>query len=113
MTRDVLADVTYEAGFRLNRLKREMGLISLAKAEETEARIGQARQLMQQIESLMHQYEGTELDRALLKLKPQIDKANTSTVCDKSELDVKVGLVPFKLLNLARIGFGLDTAQCP
>jgi len=113
MTRDVLADVTYEAGFRLNRLKREMGLISLAKAEETEARIGQARQLMQQIESLMHQYEGVELDRALLKLKPQIDKANTSTVCDKSELDVKVGLVPFKLLNLARIGFGLDTAQCP
>lgn len=108
MTRDMLADVTYEAGFRLNRLKREVGLVSPARAEETEARISQARQLMRQIELLMCQYEGEDLDRALLKLKPQIDRANTSTVCDKSELDVKVGMVPFKLLNLARIGLGLE-----
>ncbi len=104
MDRDTLVAVTYEAGFRLNRLKREVGLISAAKAQETEARIGQARALMQEIESLMARLEGAELERALLALKPRIDQANTSTICDKSELDVPVGPFPFKVLNLAKIG---------
>jgi len=108
LDRHTLADVTYEAGWRLNQLKREFGIISAAKADETAARIGQARSLMQQIEALMAHHTGAELERTLLKLKPQIDQANTSTVCDKSELDVAVGLVPFKIINLARIGLGLE-----
>ena len=107
MDRDALADVTYEAGFRLNRLKREFGIISGEKAEETEARIGQARALMREIEGLMARLDGDALERALLALKPRIDVANTSTVCDKSELDVDVGLLPFKIINLARVGLGL------
>jgi len=104
MDRHRLADVTYEAGARLNRLKRERGLISPEKAAETEARIGQARALMAEIEGLMARLEGAALEQALLALKPRIDAANTSTVCDKSELDVPVGLIPFKLLNLTRAG---------
>jgi B12-binding domain/radical SAM domain protein len=108
MDRDALADVTYEAGFRLNRLKRDVGLISAAKAAETEARIGQARALMTEIEGLMARYEGAALERELLARKARIDAANTSTVCDKSELDVPVGPLPFKVLNLARIGLGLE-----
>lgn len=104
MDRHRLADVTYEAGARLNRLKRERGLISPEKAAETEARIGQARALMAEIEELMARLEGAALEQALLALKPRIDAANTSTVCDKSELDVPVGLIPFKLLNLTRAG---------
>ncbi|MBN1260710.1 MAG: TIGR04190 family B12-binding domain/radical SAM domain protein [Anaerolineae bacterium] len=105
MDRHVLADVTYEAGLRLNRLKREAGLTSVAKALETEARIEQARALMSEIEALMARLEGPALDEALFAMKARIDAANTSTVCDKSELDVPVGPIPFKLLNLARIGF--------
>jgi B12-binding domain/radical SAM domain protein len=108
MDRDALADVTYEAGFRLNRLKRDVGLVSAAKAAETEARIGQARALMAEIEALMARYEGAALERELLARKSRIDTANTSTVCDKSELDVPVGPMPFKVINLARIGLGLD-----
>jgi B12-binding domain/radical SAM domain protein len=108
MDRDALADVTYEAGFRLNRLKRDVGLISAAKAAETEARIEQARALMTEIEGLMARYEGAALERELLKRKKRIDAANTSTVCDKSELDVPVGPMPFKVLNLARVGLGLE-----
>ncbi len=104
MDRDALVAVTYEAGFRLNRLKREVGLISAAKAQETEARIGQARALMREIEALMARLEGADLERALLALKSRIDAANTSTICDKSELDVPVGPFPFKVLNLAKIG---------
>jgi len=59
---------------------------------------------MAEIEELMARLEGAALEQALLALKPRIDAANTSTVCDKSELDVPVGPIPFKLLNLARVG---------
>jgi len=108
MNRDTLVGVTYEAGFRLNRLKREFGIISVEKADETETRIGQARALMEEIEGLMARMEGDALVRALLALKPHIDAANTSTVCDKAELDVDVGRIPFKVFNLARVGLGID-----
>ncbi len=111
MNRETLADVTYEAGRRLNRLKRERGLISAEMAAETEARIAQARALMDEIASLQARLEGAAFEAALMDLKPRIDRANTSTVCDKSELDVDVGLVPFKLINLARIGLGLERRQ--
>jgi radical SAM superfamily enzyme YgiQ (UPF0313 family) len=104
MDRDALAAVTYESGFRLNRLKQEFGIISPEKAAETEVRIGQARALMQEIEGLMARLKGDDLRRALLDLKPRIDRANTSTVCDKAELDVPVGPIPFRILNLTKIG---------
>ncbi len=109
MDRAAIVDVTYEAGFRLNRLKREVGLISVEKAEETEARIAEARTLMGEIEGLMARLDLHTLERALLALKPRIDAANTSTVCDKAELDVEVGWMPFKVFNLARVGLGLES----
>ncbi len=107
MNRDELATVTYEAGFRLNRLKREMELISGARAEETESRIQEAQILMAELDRLIATSSTAEMAEALLRLKPRIDRANTSTVCDKQELDVRTGIVPFKLVNLAKIGLGL------
>lgn len=107
MSRDLLAEVTYESGSRLNRLKREAGLVSAAKAAETEDRIERAKDLMKQIDGYMCSMEGPALQRKLLSLKAEIDAANCSTVCDKSELDVDTGLVPFRMLNLARVGLGM------
>jgi hypothetical protein len=40
----------------------------------------------------------------MLRLKPQIDRANTSTVCDKTELDVPVGRLPFNVGELTKVG---------
>jgi len=111
MDRQSIADVTYESGHRLNRLKREVGLVSAAMAEETESRIQAARGLMQEIDHLVATKPAEELDAALMALKPRIDQANTSTVCDKEELDADVGLVPFKIINLAQIGLGLESAD--
>lgn len=108
MDRNTLADVTYEAGFRLNRLKREVGLVSAEKAEETERRIAEARGLLREIDDLLAAGDLVAMDVALRKLKPRIDRANTSTVCDKSELDVDAGLMPFKIINLLRVGLGLE-----
>jgi B12-binding domain/radical SAM domain protein len=108
MDRDTLADVTYEAGLRLNRLKRTVGLVSVDKAEETEERIGEARALMRQVDMLIAAKEPAGLEAELRALKSRIDKANTSTVCDKAELDVGVGPLPFKLINLLSVGLGLQ-----
>ena len=107
LDRHTLANVTYEAGLRLNRLKREVGLTSDEKAQETEMRIHEARSLMKEIDRVLDSYSGDDVQRVLRRLKPRIDRANTSTVCDKSELDVEVGPMPFKVINLARIGLGI------
>ncbi len=107
MDRATLAEVTYEAGWRLNRLKRASGLISAEKAQETEARILEARALLREIEALSARYSGDALQAALRPLKARVQAANTSTVCDKRELDVPVGPLRFKVLSLARLGLGL------
>jgi B12-binding domain/radical SAM domain protein len=107
MNRDTIAEITYESGYRLNRLKREFGLISQEKADETESRIAEARELMSTIDKLISLKSSETLLDDLHKLKPRIDAANTSTVCDKTELDAEVGIIPFRLINMARVGLGL------
>ncbi len=105
MSRDEIAQVTYEAGRQLNALKARFGIISPELAAETEERIQRAVALMARIDQLMETCAPDELERELLALKPQIDQANTSTVCEKTELDVPVGMMAFNLPYL--IGMGI------
>jgi len=104
MSRDEIADVTYEAGRQLNALKARFGLISPEVAAETEARIERAVSLMAQIDQLVERCAPDELERELLALKPQIDRANTSTVCEKTELDLPFGISAFNLPQLVKMG---------
>jgi len=88
MNRDQIVDSTYEAGLRLNRLKAAHGLVDPAQAQRTEARILKARRLIAQVDDIMS-IEDAELRARLLRaIKPQVDQANLSTVCDKAELTV-------------------------
>lgn len=103
MTRDEIAAATYEAGIRLNRLKARYGLIAQAEADETEARIRRAVGLMAQIDELIASAPADELDARLMTLKPQMDVANESTVCEKEELDIPVNGVPVRPLEIVRI----------
>ena len=104
MNRDEIADVTYEAGRRLNAVKARFGLISPAVAAETEERINRARSLMTQIDRLIERCTPEEMERELLALKPQIDRANVSTVCEKTELDLPFGVTAFNLPQLIKMG---------
>jgi hypothetical protein len=45
-----------------------------------------------------------QVERDLLALKDQIDRANTSTVCDKEELDVPMGWLSFNVVELSKLG---------
>nr|HID13714.1 TIGR04190 family B12-binding domain/radical SAM domain protein [Anaerolineae bacterium] len=104
MSRDDIAQVTYEAGRRLNALKARFGLVGPEMAAETEERINRAVSLMAQIDHLIERCTPEELEHELLALKPQIDRANTSTVCEKDELDLPFGVTAFNLPQLIKMG---------
>ena len=103
MTRDEIAAATYESGLRLNRLKADYGLVSNDEAQETEDRIRRAIDLMAQIDHLVAVTPATELEAKLMALKPQIDRANESTVCEKEELDIPMHGMPVRPLGITRI----------
>ena len=88
MNRDQIVASTYEAGLRLNRLKARYGLVEAAQAERTEARILKAQRLMAQVDDIMSIQDVGRRTRLLQAIKPQVDDANLSTVCDKTELNV-------------------------
>jgi B12-binding domain/radical SAM domain protein len=88
MDRDQIVDSTYEAGLRLNRLKARYGLVEETQAERTEARILKARRLIAQIDDIMSIQDEGRREKLLRAIKPQVDDANLSTVCDKTELNV-------------------------
>lgn len=105
LNRDQIVDSTYEAGLRLNRLKARYGLIDPAQAERTEARILKARRLIAQVDDILSVQDAGRRARLLQALKPQVDEANLSTVCDKAELNVplrglKLNLPQAALLSL-------------
>ncbi|MGQ9600637.1 MAG: TIGR04190 family B12-binding domain/radical SAM domain protein [Anaerolineae bacterium] len=95
MNRDQIVDSTYEAGLRMNRLKDRFGLVSHEQALRTEARIHKARRLVAVIDEILSITDPGRRTKLLHAVKPLVDEANLSTVCDKTELNV-----PLKGLKL-------------
>lgn len=100
MSRDQLVDVTYKAGKRLNRIKAEYGLVSVEQAEATEHRIDWATRLIAEIDHLVAHAGPDEFQREMSRLRPEIEQANMSTVCDKRELNLDVS---GPMLNYAQV----------
>jgi B12-binding domain/radical SAM domain protein len=88
MNRDQIVDSTYEAGLRLNRLKAQYGLVDATQAARTESRILKARRLVAQVDDIVSIQDPQRRAKLLRAIKPQVDDANLSTVCDKAELNV-------------------------
>jgi len=115
MNRDEIVASTYEAGLRLNSIKARHGLVDRQRAEAVEKRIQKAVNLIAQIDDIvgipdlppapptLRGTGGAEGERRrkklLTALKPQVDAANLSTVCDKRELELPLGLLK---LNIPR-----------
>jgi len=93
MSRDEIVAATYEAASRFNQMKARYGLISQAQADATEARIKKAIHLSRQVDEIMAIEDDVRRLKLLQAIKPEVDTANTSTVCDKRELEVPVGLL--------------------
>jgi radical SAM superfamily enzyme YgiQ (UPF0313 family) len=102
MSRAEIVESTYEAGLRLNRMKAQRGMISEAMAQDVEERVDQALRLMAEIDRLLETGTPAELARELARLKPAIDCANTSTICDKRELETPIEGSRLKIPGIAR-----------
>ncbi len=103
MNRDQIAAATYEAGLRLNQMKAEFGLVPRDEAGHTEERILRARSLMAQIDQLLATQPPDQFQASLLALKPAIDAANESTVCEKEELDIPTRGIPVRPLEITKM----------
>ncbi len=103
MSRDEIVESTYEAGLRLNELKKAHGLISPRKAEDVTSRIRKARHLIRLIDDILTMSNVSTKEKFLRALKPHVDGANTSTVCDKEELNVRLGLINLRLFRSASV----------
>ena len=101
LNRDQIVDSSYEAGLRLNRLKARYGLVAQDRAQRTEARIVKARRLMAQVDDIMGIEDEGRRAKLLRAIKPQVDDANLSTVCDKTELNVPLSGIRLNLLRTA------------
>jgi len=102
MNRDQIVNSTYEAGLCLNRLKATYGLVDHEQAVRTEARILKARRLIAQVDDIMSIDDAQRRSKLLHAIKPQVDDANLSTVCDKTELNVPLSGIK---LNIPRAGW--------
>lgn len=102
MTREEIVESTYEAGLRLTQRKAERGIISLEVAQDIEERVARARRLMDEIDRLLLACTPEGLERELARLKPEIDRANTSTICDKRELETTITGPRLKIGGIAR-----------
>lgn len=94
MTRDDIANTSYEAALRLNRLKAKHGFISAELADATERRTQSAIAMLHRIDQLVEAGCGPE-DERFTKIRQEVAGLNESTVCEKKELELPVGF--FKL----------------
>jgi hypothetical protein len=106
MNRGQIVDSTYEAGLRLNRKKAQYGLVDPAQAQQTEARILKARHLIAQVDDIVSIQDTERREKLLRAIKPQVDDANLSTVCDKTELNVPLRGLKLNILSAARFFAG-------
>jgi len=87
MTRDEIAEATYEAMIRMNDLKRELGITNPEVAERIAAGLNTARMVMRRIDTIKASADDeAERHRLYLELKAEMEQANKSTAYAKREL---------------------------
>ncbi len=99
MTRDEIADATYEAALRLTDIRAEEGILDQGRAAGQRAKILEARRVMAQIDALVAA-NGTERADLSTVYRDRIDKARVSTLIDHRELQ---WLFPGRGIRLRRL----------
>jgi len=98
MTRDEIVSATYEAGLRLNALKRKHGLISRKTADRVEARARTAVRYMKLIDEAVQNGDDGRPDWDTIAT--EVREINVGTLCDKDELNWPLNLYKFHLINI-------------
>ncbi len=102
MNRHQIAEVTYQAGLRLNRLKAKHGLIPNEVAQATEHRIVTAVEMLHRIDRIIAEGGNPDQDEELSRLKRTLAELNMSTMCHKKELELPTPFIKLKVMPALR-----------
>lgn len=102
MSREEIVDSTYQSALRLNRVKRDHGIISEEVFQTVESRIKKALKVLGEIDGILRNFQGKEREERLLKLKTELGKEDVSTICEKGEIKWPVGKRGIKYLNILK-----------
>jgi B12-binding domain/radical SAM domain protein len=102
MTRDQIAETTYEAMIRLNQLKMDVGITSRANGEKVNYGLNTARTIMHRIDQIIDSTSDPhERQRKYNALKIEIDEAKKSTRLAKKELRMP-GLAGIRVIGAVK-----------
>jgi B12-binding domain/radical SAM domain protein len=85
MTRRDIAEVTYEAGLRLNDAKLASGRITTEQHANVRRNGELGQDLLGRIREIRENFEGDQRRDRLAALKPDMDQAGLNSICEKSE----------------------------
>ncbi|MEE8168598.1 MAG: TIGR04190 family B12-binding domain/radical SAM domain protein [Candidatus Hydrothermarchaeales archaeon] len=106
MTRDQIVKSTYQAALELNRLKVEYGVIDRKVAEQTEARILKAIEVMGKIDRIVAlDLGGSELQEKMQKLRSELETASVSSIHDKREMKLPTNFLNFRISGFIALIF--------
>jgi B12-binding domain/radical SAM domain protein len=98
MTRDDIVFSTYEAGIKLNELKKKHGLIPPKVADIVEKRARTAMKYVRLVDDILKKGDEGRLEWE--KLSSEIRDINIDTVCHKEELNWPVSLYKFNVIKI-------------
>lgn len=93
MTRDDIAETSYDAAEELVKMEYEAGRLSEEGMEGRLERTGIARELMHRIDGIMQMPDPEARDSELWAVKEDGERLMNSTVCDKNKLDWDAGSI--------------------
>jgi len=92
MSRDQIAEITYEAMIRMNKLKAEMGVVNKVRAEQISMGLAMSRDIMRKLDNIIASTKSEDERQARYRqLKLEIDDASRSTILSKKELRMPGG----------------------
>jgi B12-binding domain/radical SAM domain protein len=100
MTRDEIAESTYDAAFELNRLKAEYGLQDQKTAGRIEERITEERDILHRIDGLLASGDESSQLEGIAALLRQFDRVGPYTLCDVDEMKWPVQFWRFNPLRI-------------
>lgn len=85
MTRRDIVEVTYEAGRKLNRAKRDAGRVTPEQFERVDRNGADSAALADEIRRIVETTEGEEREALLAALRPRMSALSQSVICAKEE----------------------------
>jgi B12-binding domain/radical SAM domain protein len=93
MTRDDIAETSYDAALELAKMEHESGRISSESLKSRTERTEVARSLMHKIDEIVKIADAEERNSRLWEIKAEGKELMNSTVCDKNDLDWDAGSI--------------------